>query len=162
MRTAAATGMKAAHVVAAAMIVTLGLAPTWALAGPEGSYDMTGTNPEDGTPYQGAIEVTKTGETYAVIWRFGTDETHGIGALTRQSDKTFAVSYGAGESHGIALYELQGDGSWSGTWANMTGQTLGTEIWRPKGSLATRGGESGSGSVPTNASTPQSQGAAQR
>lgn len=161
MSIATRPGMQLKRIVAATVLATVGLAPSLALAGPEGTYDMTGTNPGDRSPYKGEIEVRKTGETYAVTWRFGTDETRGIGALANGSDRVFAVSYDAGKSHGIALYELQGDGSWAGTWSSLGGDKLGTEIWRPQGgSTTTRGGNAGSS--PASASTPEGQGAARR
>lgn len=150
------------RIIAAALLAAAGLAPSLALAGPEGTYAMTGTNPGDHSPYEGVIEVKKTGETYAVTWRFGADETQGIGTLAKGSDKTFAVSYSAGEGHGIALYELQGDGSWSGVWSNISGEALGTEIWRPQNGGATTASGTTSGSTPASASTPQGQGAARR
>lgn len=154
--------MPGVRTFAASMFAASCLIPALALAGPEGTYDMTGTNPGDHSPYQGIVEVKKTGDTYAVVWRFGADETHGIGALTTTSGQTFAVSYDAGKGHGIALYELQGDGSWSGTWSNMGGKSLGTEIWHPQGGNATRGGSDNSGTTPASASTPDGNGAARR
>ena len=161
MSIASRQGMQVKRMIAATIVSAVALAPSFALAGPEGTYAMTGTNPGDKSPYEGVIEVKKTGETYAVTWRFGTDETKGVGTLTRGSDKTLAVSYDAGESHGIALYELQGDGSWSGVWSSMGGETLGTEIWRPQGgATTTRGGAAGS--TPASASTPDGKGAARR
>lgn len=153
--------MQVKRMIAATIVSATALAPSLALAGPEGTYAMTGTNPGDKSAYEGVIEVRKTGETYAVTWRFGADETKGIGTLARGSDKTLAVSYDAGQSHGIALFELQGDGSWSGIWSSMDGETLGTEIWRPQGGdTTTRGGTAGS--MPASASTPDGQGAARR
>lgn len=143
------------RIVAGAMLAAAGLAPSLALAGPEGTYDMTGTNPGDKSPYKGIVEVRRTGETYAVTWRFGSDETQGIGALATRSDRVFAVSYGAGKGHGIALFELQGDGSWSGTWSNLGGETLGTEVWQPQGYGMAR-------TTPASASTPGGQDAARR
>ena len=152
----------ARRIIAAALFAAAGLAPSLALAGPEGTYAMTGTNPGDNSPYEGVIEVKKTGETYAVTWRFGADETQGIGTLAKGSDRTFAVSYDAGEGHGIALYELQDDGAWSGVWSSMKGEALGTEIWRPQNGGATAASGTTAGSTPASASTPQSQGAARR
>ncbi len=160
MSIATGPGMKGRRIVAATLLAALGLAPSLALAGPEGSYDMTGTNPGDNSPYKGVVEVTKTGETYAVTWRFGTDETRGIGTLSAGSDRTFAVSYDAGRSHGIALFELRGDGSWAGTWSSMGGDKLGTETWHPQGGATMRGGNAAS--MPASASTPEGQGAARR
>lgn len=160
MTIATRPGLPLKCIIAAALSVALGLAPSLALAGPEGTYDMTGANPTDNSPYKGVVEVRKTGQTYAVTWRFGADETHGIGALAT-ADRTFAVSYDAGNGHGIALYELQGDGTWSGIWSNMGDEALGTEIWRPQnGGTGARG--SNAGSMPASASTPEGQGAARR
>jgi hypothetical protein len=155
--------MHITRIIAATLFAVLGLASSMALAGPEGTYDMTGTNPGDKSPYEGVIVVKKSGETYAVTWKFGADETKGIGALTSGSGDTFAVSYDSGESHGIALYELQGDGSWSGTWSSMGGKALGTEIWYPRGGSATtttRGGDAGS--TPASAAVPDGKGSAHR
>jgi len=123
-----------------------------ALAGPEGVYDMSGTNPGDRSPYSGTIDVARTGETYAVTWRFGKDETRGVG-VTGPGD-TFAVSYGTPTGHGIALLALQPDGSWSGTWSNIGAKASGTEVWRPrKGATATRG------ATPASDAAPQDMGA---
>lgn len=153
--------MQVKRIIAATIVSATALAPSLALAGPEGTYAMTGTNPGDNSAYEGVIEVRRTGETYAVTWRFGADETKGIGTLARGSDKTLAVSYDAGQSHGIALFELQGDGSWSGVWSSMGGETLGTEIWRRQsGDTTMRDGTAGS--MPASASTPDGQGAARR
>jgi len=161
MTIATRQGMQARHIAAAMFLTAAGLLPLPALAGPEGTYDMTGTNPGDRSPYEGVVEVRRTGETYAVTWRFGKDETHGVGALTAGAG-TFAVSYDAGESHGIALYELQGDGSWSGLWSSMGGKTLGTETWRPKGGAKTQTTAGSTANVPASASTPDGKGAARR
>lgn len=151
--------MNSKSLIAAAAVAMLALAPSFALAGPEGTYDMTGTNPGDRSPYKGIVEVEKTGETYAVTWRFGADETHGIGTLT-SSENVFAVSYGSGKSHGIALYELQGDGAWSGTWSTIGGKALGTEIWNPQGGGKTRAGNAGA--TPASGATPDGTSAARR
>lgn len=152
--------MPGKRILAATLFSVAGLLPSLALAGPEGIYDMTGANPGDASPYKGVVEVRKTGETYAVTWRFGADETQGVGALATGSGRTFAVSYDASQGHGIALYELQGDGSWSGIWSGMGGDRLGSEIWRPRGGGAAGGGHAGS--LPASASNPGSQGAARR
>ena len=152
----------AGRIIAAALFAAAGLLPSLVLAGPEGTYDMTGTNPGDNGPYEGIVEVKKTGETYAVTWRFGADETLGIGTLARGSERTFAVSYDAGDGHGIALYELQGDGTWAGVWSSMGGEALGTEIWRPQNGSGSTADTNAGGSTPASASTPQGQGAARR
>jgi hypothetical protein len=155
-------GMQGRRIAAATLFAAAGLLPWPALAGPEGTYAMTGTNPGDHSPYKGVVEVRRTGETYAVTWRFGKDETHGIGTLAAGSDRTFAVSYDAGKSHGIALYELQGDGSWSGVWSSMKGKALGTELWRPNDGRKSATTAGSTANVPANAATPDGKGAARR
>ena len=95
--------MQKKPIIVMTVFATLALAPLPAIAGPEGTYGMTGTNPGDNTQYKGLVTVEKTGGTYAVTWRFGKDEIRGIGTVSASSDKTFAVSYDSAKSHGIAL-----------------------------------------------------------
>ena len=38
------------------------------LAGPEGNYQVSGTNIGDGSPYTGTVEVVRNGKTYSVRW----------------------------------------------------------------------------------------------
>lgn len=154
--------MQKKPIIVMTVFATLALAPLPAIAGPEGTYGMTGTNPGDNTQYKGLVTVEKTGGTYAVTWRFGKDEIRGIGTVSASSDKTFAVSYDSAKSHGIALYEMQSDGSWHGIWTVMSGKVLGTETWRAQqdGTTATAG--TTTVSTPARATGPDGTGSAQQ
>jgi hypothetical protein len=79
--------MFARLLAAAAAVVLLG---TSAFADAVGKYSIRGTNPGDGKPYSGEVTVTKTGETFRVVWLIGSDPYTGTGI---GSDDFLAVSY---------------------------------------------------------------------
>lgn len=95
-------------------------------ADPVGTYDISGTNPSGGSTYSGTVTVTKTGETYRVVWIVG--DTRYVG--TGLGNKDFiAVSYRSGDDTGLALYGPDG-GNWAGLWTHAGGQNVGAEIWK--------------------------------
>ena len=101
-------------------------APLAALADPVGRYNISGTNPGNGSAYNGTVSVERTGETYRVIWRVGSTRYFGTGI----GNKDFlAVSYRSGRSTGIALYGPAGDG-WAGVWTYADGRDVGSERWK--------------------------------
>ena len=118
------------------------MATTAALAGPEGTYSVTGTNPGGSGTYKGTVTVTRTGETYRVIWDIaGTRFTgSGLGAApvkggavmgaAHSDDDTLAVGYISGRSFGLAFYVEQPDGSWDGVWTYGDSDKIGTEKWQ--------------------------------
>ncbi|MGB6534816.1 MAG: hypothetical protein WBF58_02520 [Xanthobacteraceae bacterium] len=94
-------------------------------ADPLGTYDVQGTSP-DGSKYSGTVTVTKTGQTFRVIWTIGSDEYNG----TAIGDKDFmAISYTSGSESGLALYGADG-GNWKGIWTYAGGTSMGTELWK--------------------------------
>lgn len=94
-------------------------------AEPVGNYTIAGSNPGDHGKYAGTVSVTKTGDTYHVVWVVGGTRYIGTGI----GDKNFlAVSYKSGDDSGLALYGADG-GNWSGIWAYSGAQQLGTEVW---------------------------------
>lgn len=94
-------------------------------ADPVGKYTVKGTNPGGDGKYSGTVSVTKTGDTYRVIWVV--DGTRYIG--TGIGDKNFmAVSYKSGNDTGLALYGSDG-GNWEGVWTYAGGKQIGTEVW---------------------------------
>ena len=94
-------------------------------ADPVGSYSIEGTNPGNGARYDGTVEITKTGETYRVIWVVGGTRYVGTGI----GNKDFiAVSYRSGNDTGLALYGADG-GNWAGVWTYAGGREVGSEIW---------------------------------
>ena len=65
-------------------------------ADPVGSYSVEGTNPGGKSTYKGTVTVTKTGETFRVIWVVGGTRYIGTGI----GDKDFlAVSYKSGQRY---------------------------------------------------------------
>ena len=55
------------------------LAPGLSRADPAGAYDVKGVNADDGSTYTGEVNVTRTGETYKVVWTIGDKPLSGIG-----------------------------------------------------------------------------------
>ena len=96
-----------------------------ALANPEGTYEVSGTNPGNGSTYSGRVTVQRTEETFVVVWIVASSRQVGIGV---GKDDFLAVSYRSGNSIGIAVYRPDGEG-WRGIWAPAGSQDLGTEIW---------------------------------
>ena len=94
-------------------------------ADPVGNYDVEGTNPGGGSRYSGTVSITKTGETYRVVWVVGSTRYIGTGI----GNKDFiAVSYRSGSDTGLALYGADG-GNWAGVWAYAGARQVGAEIW---------------------------------
>lgn len=94
-------------------------------ADPAGRYRIDGTNPGSGSTYTGTVTVSRTGETWSVVWLVGNTRYVGTGI----GDSNFiAVSYRAGNATGLALYGAEG-GNWKGVWAYAGGQQIGTERW---------------------------------
>ena len=93
-------------------------------ADPVGSYDVKGQNP-DGSGYTGTVTVTRTGDTFKVIWQVGNEHYDGTGI----GNKDFlAVSYTSGNVSGLALYGADG-GNWKGVWTYAGGTKMGAEFW---------------------------------
>jgi hypothetical protein len=69
--------------------------------------------------------VSRTGQTYRVIWRIGNTRYNG----TAIGDKDFlAISYQSGSQSGLALYGADGD-DWKGIWTYSGGTSVGAELW---------------------------------
>jgi hypothetical protein len=95
-------------------------------AEPSGTYRIEGANPGGKGQYKGTVSVTKTGETYQVVWVVGSTRYVGTGI----GNKDFlAVSYKSGNDTGLALYGADG-GNWSGVWTYAGGKEVGPEIWK--------------------------------
>ncbi len=106
-------------------VLFIGTATAFA-ADPVGSYAISGTNPGGGSHYSGTARVSKTGDTYRVVWTI--DGTQYVG--TGLGDKDFlAVSYKSGNSTGLALFGADG-GNWEGVWTYANSNKVGTEIWK--------------------------------
>jgi hypothetical protein len=110
--------------VLAATLLMLSVSPV--LADPVGKYDVEGTNPGNGQSYSGTVSVTKTGQTYKVVWVIG--GTSYIGTAIG-NEEFMAISYKAGGNNtGLALYAPKDD-DWVGVWTYSGGTEMGTEHW---------------------------------
>jgi hypothetical protein len=106
--------------------VAMLLAATTAFADPAGTYRVEGTNPGGGGAYRGTVSVTKTGETYSVVWTIQGQRYVGTGI----GNKDFlSVSYRSGDQTGLALYG-EDSGGWVGIWTYQGGRTVGAERWQ--------------------------------
>jgi hypothetical protein len=103
---------------------TLAAAPCFA-GEPTGQYSVQGANPGGQGQYSGRVDVTRTGDTFRVVWQIGNQRFVGTGIGT---DEAIAVSYSSGNSTGLAIYLQDGDG-WRGVWTYAGGTQLGTENW---------------------------------
>lgn len=114
-----------------------------ALAGPEGKYTVNGTNPGNGSGYEGTVTVERNDQTYSVLWDVGGTKYlgTGIGAANVKGtptmgpasgqDDTIAISYISGGSFGLAFYVEQDNGQWNGIWTYGGSSQIGTEVWTP-------------------------------
>ena len=103
----------------------LALSAIAASADPVGKYQVSGTNPGNGSAYSGEVSVQRTGDTFKVTWTVGGKRYDGTGI---GSSDFIAVSYRAGNDTGLALCAQDGEG-WKGIWAYAGSQKLGTEVW---------------------------------
>ncbi len=95
-------------------------------ADPVGDYTIEGTNPGGNGTYTGTVTVSRTGETYRLVWVVGSTRYVGTGI----GNKDFiAVSYKSGNDTGLALYGADG-GNWAGVWAFSGARQVGAEIWK--------------------------------
>jgi hypothetical protein len=93
----------------------------------DGQYQLKGANPGGSGQYTGKAAIVATGETYQVRWRIGGVEHQGTGILVKD---VFSVVYqAAGSAPGIAVYQVQRDGSLKGRWASLNATGLGGETW---------------------------------
>jgi len=113
---------------AAAAALTLALASP-ALADPEGTFKVTGTNPGGQGEYSGTVTIAEVGENvYAVNWQIGSSAAVG----TAVGDEDFlSVGYKSGDNFGVALFVREGS-DWSGVWTYGGGKEIGTETWTPQ------------------------------
>lgn len=111
------------------MAVTVALlwsAATAFAADPVGTYNVEGTNPGGNSSYKGTVTISRTGETYSVVWVVGGTRYVGTGI----GNKDFiAVSYKSDADTGLALYGADG-GNWAGVWTYAGGDKVGAEIWK--------------------------------
>ena len=97
----------------------------------EGTYSVEGRNVGAIAPYQGSVTISRTGETFSVLW----DSVTGIGELQKGTgvivDNVLSVAYSVGrQDFGIAVYSILDNGrTLEGVWAIHGDGELGTEYW---------------------------------
>ena len=94
------------RLIAAACLV-VGAATLAHAADPVGHFTVKGTSPGGSDSYEGDVTVTKTGDTYSVIWTIGGTKYVGTGI---GNDDFLTVSYKSGNDTGLALYGHGKDG----------------------------------------------------
>lgn len=89
-----------------------------------GTYDVQGTNPGGKGKYKGTLVITKTNETYKLVWSVGAVYI-GTGIL---KDNVLAVAYTDENKKwfGIVSYKVDGK-KMDGKWCAHGGKALGTE-----------------------------------
>jgi len=117
--------------------------PAGAWADPTGNFKVVGDNPDTGRQYTGTVKVTRTGETYDVVWtiagsqsigtglgaKFVGDNRFGVGSASKD-DVAISVGYMSdNSSFGIAMYFEQPDGTWKGVWTYKGSNKTIREIW---------------------------------
>ena len=98
---------------------------------PLGDWLCTGQSPGDNRTYKGHVSVIRSGETFTVMWRFGTSTFIGTGL---EMGDHFAVSFmkTGSQEVGLVLLKKQGE-QWLGQWTPMGGQSIGQEKWARMG-----------------------------
>ena len=109
--------------VAAAMLLSVATAFA---ADPVGTYGVKGTY-LSGKAYSGTVTVTKTGETYKVVWDIVGGNTF-TGTAIGNGD-FMAISYVYDNGTGLALVVADG-GNWNSLWAPGGGTKIGKETWK--------------------------------
>jgi len=93
----------------------------------EGTYAVLGVNP-DGTEYRGGLALqTGPAGSWIATWLVGQEQVMGLGII---QGGVLAVSFAVNGRPGIAVYEVERDGTLRGTW--NTGGGIGTEKLTPQ------------------------------
>ena len=118
MRLLASAALLATLLAAAAQAQTVG-----------GVYMVAGTNP-NGSTYKGLAEITSSGgATCRIVWQTGSTTSQGLCML---ANKALAGFYKLGDDSGLAVYELQPDGSLKGSWTIADKDGVGQEVLTPQ------------------------------
>ena len=94
-----------------------------------GRYTVQGTN-LDGSSYSGEAQITLTSNTTCEIaWVTGGSTSVGI---CMKNQNAFAAGYVLGDSTGLVIYEILGDGTLDGIWTVSGQNGTGTERLIPQ------------------------------
>ena len=110
------------------------LVASFALAGPvnaedlQGTYRVTGSSANGSNPYTGTVVVVERGDTFQVAWSIGGTRHIGTGIL---NGTILSVVYQPErQAAGIAVYQVDPDGTLYGQWSPLGGTVLHKEIWK--------------------------------
>jgi hypothetical protein len=92
-----------------------------------GTYSVIGKN-FDGSPYAGTVRITASGSTCRIVWQTGSTAE----GMCMLSGKTLAAFYRIGPDFGLAIYELEPDGSLTGRWGLADKEGVGLEVLTPQ------------------------------
>jgi len=118
----------------AVLLATLALPLPSLAAEVEGRYRIDGRNPGDTAGrYTGEVAVTRTGDTYQVAWIVGGQKSVGTGLRTGD---ILSVAYGTPQAGGlaspsIAVYQINPDGTLTGSFTLVGMKAKGLEAWTP-------------------------------
>lgn len=95
-----------------------------------GKYSLTGTLPNDATPFTGEMTITKDGQGYAIDWNQDYETLsrgdERVVAFGTWKGSVAAASFG-GRHCSFALYDIQSNGNLEGNWGGQKAVTFGTE-----------------------------------
>ncbi|ACI97619.1 hypothetical protein [Rhodospirillum centenum] len=125
------------HRLAAALVVALAagsvpttlpaLAQTEKASGFEGTFRVSGST-GNGRDYRGEAKVVRTGDTYTIAWRIGTEHHFGTGIVSGgQLSAVFAS--GPHAPPGVAIYRPTPDGRVIGVYTILGGTSTALETW---------------------------------
>jgi hypothetical protein len=92
-----------------------------------GTYSVAGTN-ADGSSYTGTAEIMVNGPACSISWQTGGSSSAGTCLLTGNA---FGASYQLGDTPGLAVYQLQPDGTLKGQWTTIGTTGVGSETLSP-------------------------------
>jgi hypothetical protein len=113
------------------LAVVLGIGVSASAADVEGTYSAKGTNPDGKGEYTGSVIISKTKDTYLVVWSVGTVYI-GTGIVV---DDILSVAYvdANKKSFGIVAYKILDSGKkLEGVWCPHNGKVLGKETLEKK------------------------------
>jgi len=92
-------------------------------------YQVVGTN-ANGSKYSGVADIKGISDTtFSIVWHIGSATQSGFGM--RMKD-TLSATYMLNGEPGLIIYRVQGNGSFTGTWAIRGEKGLGTETLTPR------------------------------
>jgi hypothetical protein len=93
-----------------------------------GKYRVSGKN-ADGSAYSGTAQIVATTETTCrIAWTTGSTTSEGI---CMRNGNSFAAGYVLGDSIGLVVYKILGDGTLEGLWTVADQPGVGEEILTP-------------------------------